>query len=476
MISRDEIMSVADQLGLRPQVVEKDYVLGWLLAGIEQDPLLKEAWVFKGGTCLKKCYFETYRFSEDLDFTISDPTHIDEPFLRSRFETLSEWLYDETGIEVPKDKISFDVWDTKRGSRAGQGKITYRGPIAPNNKDLPRIKLDLTADEKLVLPKTTRPVIFPYSDNPDGGIHAQCYSYEEVFGEKVRALTERTRPRDLYDVINLFRHEEFDVSPAVIRDVIKQKCNFKQIDFPTLQALQSHKDELFADWQNMLAHQLPQLPPVESFWSALDEFFDWLNDRSTRTALGSQPSPSGADLVRLPVGGIRIPGRSSAFIEVIRFAAANHLCVELDYTNQKGERRPRTVEAYSLRRTKDGHLLLMAVEADTGASKSYRIDQIHGAKMVNRSFTPRYQIELTPTTPIIAPSLTRSTLSSGSISRPTRQKASRWGSKLVHTYRCSICGKKFERMTRDSKLREHKNKYGFRCSGRTGIYEGANYK
>lgn len=30
---------------------------------------LGESWVFKGGTCLKKCYFETYRFSEDLDFT-----------------------------------------------------------------------------------------------------------------------------------------------------------------------------------------------------------------------------------------------------------------------------------------------------------------------------------------------------------------------------------------------------------------------
>jgi len=30
------------------------------------------SWAFKGGTCLKKCYFETYRFSEDLDFTLTE--------------------------------------------------------------------------------------------------------------------------------------------------------------------------------------------------------------------------------------------------------------------------------------------------------------------------------------------------------------------------------------------------------------------
>ena len=32
---------------------------------------ISETWVFKGGTCLKKCFFETYRFSEDLDFTLT---------------------------------------------------------------------------------------------------------------------------------------------------------------------------------------------------------------------------------------------------------------------------------------------------------------------------------------------------------------------------------------------------------------------
>ena len=93
MIDRDELVAIADETGLTPQVVEKDYVLGWLLAAINANELLAASWVFKGGTCLKKCYFETYRFSEDLDFTLREESHLDERFLLERFSEISEWLY-----------------------------------------------------------------------------------------------------------------------------------------------------------------------------------------------------------------------------------------------------------------------------------------------------------------------------------------------------------------------------------------------
>jgi hypothetical protein len=82
LIDRLEIMELAREFGLAPNVVEKDYVLGWLLAGISNHAELGAAWVFKGGTCLKKCYFETYRFSEDLDFTLPDASTLDETRLR----------------------------------------------------------------------------------------------------------------------------------------------------------------------------------------------------------------------------------------------------------------------------------------------------------------------------------------------------------------------------------------------------------
>src|ERR1017187_8716808 len=85
MIDRRELLLLAENLGLQPQVVEKDYVLGWLLAGIRANADLGDHWVFKGGTCLKKCYFETYRFSEDLDFTITNEAHLDQAVLIKAF-------------------------------------------------------------------------------------------------------------------------------------------------------------------------------------------------------------------------------------------------------------------------------------------------------------------------------------------------------------------------------------------------------
>ena len=99
MIDKREILAIAQQTSLTPHVVEKDYVLGWMLAGIYGHEDLAESWIFKGGTCLKKCFFETYRFSEDLDFTLRKPEHLDADFLKGSFSEIGEWIYDQTGIE-----------------------------------------------------------------------------------------------------------------------------------------------------------------------------------------------------------------------------------------------------------------------------------------------------------------------------------------------------------------------------------------
>ena len=117
MIDRRELLASAGNLGLLANVVEKDYVLGWLLAGIYNHPALKDSWVFKGGTCLKKCYFETYRFSEDLDFTLPDASHLNIDFLTTTFREIGEWVYEQTGIEMPPDKIYFEVFRNRRRKR-----------------------------------------------------------------------------------------------------------------------------------------------------------------------------------------------------------------------------------------------------------------------------------------------------------------------------------------------------------------------
>jgi len=46
MIDRREILEMATRMSLRPHVVEKDYVLGWMLAGIGAHPALSDNWLF----------------------------------------------------------------------------------------------------------------------------------------------------------------------------------------------------------------------------------------------------------------------------------------------------------------------------------------------------------------------------------------------------------------------------------------------
>jgi len=122
-------MEFSREFGLRANVVEKDYVLGWVMAGIFNLPDIGSSWIFKGGTCLKKCFFETYRFSEDLDFTLSESDHLDQEFLVSCFKEIVQWVYNETGIEIPQDLIRFDIYENNRGFMSAQGRIGYSPQI-----------------------------------------------------------------------------------------------------------------------------------------------------------------------------------------------------------------------------------------------------------------------------------------------------------------------------------------------------------
>ena len=133
MISKAEILSISQQTSLGQHVVEKDYVLGWILAGIYQHDALAPNWLFKGGTCLKKCFFETYRFSEDLDFTVLKAEHLNAAVLRTIFAEVGEWVYEQTGITIPVDKQEFETYTNPRGQISCQGKISYKGPVSPTH-------------------------------------------------------------------------------------------------------------------------------------------------------------------------------------------------------------------------------------------------------------------------------------------------------------------------------------------------------
>jgi predicted nucleotidyltransferase component of viral defense system len=89
----------------------------------------------------------------------------------------------------------------------------------------------------------------------------------ELFAEKIRALAERCRPRDLYDVIQIQRHRDLPAEPTLVIEALQRKCGHAGIDVPTAESIKRSalRPELDQEWSNMLAHQLPHLPPVDAF-------------------------------------------------------------------------------------------------------------------------------------------------------------------------------------------------------------------
>ena len=473
MIDKREILDEATALGLNPHVVEKDYVLGWLLWAIGSHDGISDSWVFKGGTCLKKCFFETYRFSEDLDFTLTDLAHLDETFLQQVFADISAAVHDRTGIEVPIDAQRVDLYRNPRGGMSCQARIGYRGPVSPRGANMPRIKFDLTADELLVLPPSRLPVFHPYSDKPENGIAITSYPYEEAFAEKTRALGERARPRDLYDVVNLFRNDDSRPKPAVMLDVLRQKCAFKSRQPPTFNELQPSRGLLEASWRQMLAHQLRMLPSFDDFWDELPGFFEWLGSGLVPHSAPPYTVTAGERVIRnrlVPIPA-SIPDHAQpalrGHLDVIRFAASNRLCVELRYLGSS-----RLIEPYSLRETRAGHVILHAHNRNKDAHRSYRLDRIEGASVTNESFVPRFAVELTHSLPVVIPP-TPKTTRSGSGIRNRRARVQSRGP--IHIYECYYCGRRFRRKKRNAMLKPHKDKNGFPCASRSAHYVETRY-
>jgi hypothetical protein len=161
---------------------------------------------------------------------------------------------------------------------------------------------------------------------------------------------------------------------------------------------------------------------------------------------------------------VSIPSRST--LEIIRFAAGNHLCVDLSYDGSV-----RRIEPYSLRQTADGHFVLHAIRSDSGEHRSYRVDRMQGATVTSQVFAPRYAVELTSTGPLTVPP---------SAAMPHLPRIRRIAKRTRHhgptyVYRCTVCGRTFNKRRMDGALNPHKNPRGSRCYGRYGAYVRTKY-
>jgi predicted nucleotidyltransferase component of viral defense system len=236
-------------------MIEKDYVLGWALSGIAHIPEL----AFKGGTALAKLYFAgTWRLSEDLDFATD------------------AGVWDEIAGQVPgalslaseASGLQLAVKSEHANPYYMQFKVQYTGPLGKN-----WIKIDITPEAPVAGTKLTR-LSRVYSDYPDFEVRAE--QLEEIFAQKLRALVERKKVRDYYDV---WQMSQLDVDRGQVVDLFRRKLEVKQIDWggvgdffpPDLVEI------LKGYWENELGRLVRPVPDMETALSELRHGLDWLN-------------------------------------------------------------------------------------------------------------------------------------------------------------------------------------------------------
>jgi predicted nucleotidyltransferase component of viral defense system len=261
MISAAEIRRLAGTWTTDPTIVERDYVLSWALAALYDQPALAERLVFKGGTALRKCHFSDYRFSADLDFTLRDSLAPEE--LQSAIDGACQWMRQETGVELIP--ALFRTLRDIPGEEAHQARIAYVGPLGRLGGTPPRIHLDLTIYETLILPPEDKPIFHPYSDADRLDRTVVVYALDEMLAEKLRAMLRRTRARDLYDVWQLLTRyvDSLDLNRA--RGILTEKASFKHLPFNDVSDFLTAKNRKAWErsWEASLRHQVSEVPDCD---------------------------------------------------------------------------------------------------------------------------------------------------------------------------------------------------------------------
>jgi predicted nucleotidyltransferase component of viral defense system len=258
MIRRVEIQDKSEEWKVPPDTVDKDYVLGHLLSVFLTE--MKDVILFKGGTCLKKCYWPHYRFSEDLDFSARAS---DFEFDLDVLERVCRTLEAQTDILLYADRIRPVLHkDTPKGFCV---RIKYWGANHSRNQPPPpverwhtMIKLEISTDEIILLAPQKNEIVHPYSDLLTGRDSALCYDLREIVAEKLRALVQRsyTAPRDFYDLYHLTR-EYSDTQWNEAKALFLQKMEHKRINFegPGQLVNDNSINKVRRAWKASLDHQ-----------------------------------------------------------------------------------------------------------------------------------------------------------------------------------------------------------------------------
>lgn len=243
-------------------LLERDYCLSWFLVGLSRSPL-RDRLAFKGGTALKKCYFGDYRFSEDLDFTLTKETSWEE--IERGFAAAFEETRRGSGVEIRLDRP-----DRHSHENSHTFYLAYEGPLpAGRGKS---VKTDITIRERIVFPPEERPILRGYDEYRDLPEDARLhvYSLNEMATEKTVALLDRARnePRDLYDL--WFLAAKGHVRLPDLLNPVARKLEFRGLTLAQVSKEFSAKEARYKKlWQVRLAAQMAMLPEFDTVYRAV---------------------------------------------------------------------------------------------------------------------------------------------------------------------------------------------------------------
>lgn len=247
------------------KILEQDYCLSWFLIGLSKTLLINKL-LFKDGTAIKKCYVPDYRFSEDLDFTLTEEMPFED--ILKNLEIAFKNTYKASGI-----RFSFVRQDRHAHKNTYTFYIGYEGPLPGGEKE---VKVDITIKEKIVYPIINAMVLKGYKEYEDitETSALKVYSLNEILTEKVVALLDRARnePRDLYDIWYLADNRYVNISELVAG--IEQKLIFRgKILTDVKEEFLQKKQRLRKLWEIRLSSQMTELPEYDRVYRAVQREF-----------------------------------------------------------------------------------------------------------------------------------------------------------------------------------------------------------
>lgn len=178
--------------------VEQDLILSRIIVDIFSDPFLRKELAFRGGTALHKLFFSpAARYSEDIDLvrTSKGPISDIADTLRNRLEP---WL------GKPK---------TDPTARSFKMKFFFNPENSLATKL--RVKIEINIEECFsVLPRSQK-AFSVRSDWFSGDAEINTFEFNELIATKLRALYQRNKGRDMFDLWLALKHQEFDASKTI---------------------------------------------------------------------------------------------------------------------------------------------------------------------------------------------------------------------------------------------------------------------